>query len=127
MGHGFGRGWGAGFGRGLGGGWGLGWIFPAWIIGQVISQAFNPPPAEAPPSNWPPHPMQPFTAQTVEATQPVAAVKRVTCQGCGTQTVGSVTFCPECGERLSPAACRYCGQKLPAEGGLCAHCGAPRR
>jgi hypothetical protein len=127
--HGFGhigRGLGRGFGRGFGGGWGLGWIFPAWIIGQAISQAFDQP-AEPAPSNWPPLPAAPFPAQTAAATQPAAAVSRVTCQGCGTQVTGTLAFCPVCGERLSPAACRYCGQKLQTENGLCVHCGAPRR
>ena len=122
MGRGFGRGMG-GWGRGFGGGWGLGWIFPAWIIGQALTQAFDRP-ADAPPSNWPPVPAAPTPAQPAPtAVQPT----RITCQGCGTTVTGTLDFCPVCGERLSPATCRYCGQKLQTEGGLCIHCGAPRR
>ncbi|MEO6626898.1 MAG: zinc ribbon domain-containing protein [Burkholderiaceae bacterium] len=127
IGGGFGRGMGhlgRGWGHGFGGGWGLGWIFPAWIVGQVISQAFDQT-AEAPPSNWPPVPAPPFPAETAQA--PAVQPTKVTCQGCGTQVTGTLPFCPVCGDRLSPAACRYCGQKLQTEGGLCLHCGAPRR
>jgi hypothetical protein len=101
IGHGFGRGFGGGWGRGFGGGWGLGWIFPAWIIGQAISQAFDRPADPEPPSNWPPVPAAPFPIQTPAAKQPAAAATTVTC--------------------------RYCGQKLQTEGGLCVHCGAPQR
>ena len=130
IGRGFGRGFGGGWGRGFGGGWGLGWIFPAWIIGQAISQAFDQPAEPAPPSNWPPlptAPFPPFPAQTGAATQPEPAATTITCQGCGTQVTGTLAYCPVCGERLSPAACRYCGQKLQTENGLCVHCGAPKR
>jgi hypothetical protein len=123
MGHGFHRGFGGGWGRGFGGGWGLGWIFPAWIIGQAISQAFDRP-AE-PPSNWPPVPAPPTPVQAASVAQPAATT--VTCQGCGTRVTGTLAYCPVCGERLSPAACRYCGQKLQTENGLCVHCGAPAR
>ena len=132
LGHGLGRGlgggWGRGFGHGFGGGWGLGWIFPAMIVGQAISRAFDQPAEAAPPSNWPPHPTLPFPAPTPPKTA-VAAVTpaSVTCQGCGRQVGGNFTFCPECGERVTPAVCRYCGQMLQSGKGLCAHCGAPRR
>ena len=126
-GHGAGRGFGGGWGRGFGGGFGLGWIFPALLVGRVISEAFDRPADPAPPTNWPPQPAAP--ALPLDATQPHAAVRltTITCQGCGRQIAGSHAFCPECGTRVSPAGCRYCGQVLQPNQAICAHCGGPRR
>ena len=116
-------------GRGFGGGFGLGWIFPALLVGRVLSEAFDRPADPAPPINWPPAagPLPLDATQPNRAVRATAAPAIVTCQGCGRQIASSYAVCPECGTRVSPAACRYCGQTLQPNQAMCAHCGGPRR
>ena len=48
-----------GWGHDCGGGWGFGWIFPAVILGRLISDAFDRPQAGGWPQPWPPVQSQP--------------------------------------------------------------------
>lgn len=109
-------------------GFGFGWIFPAFIIGKLISDAFDrrapAQPAYAPPPTAPaasPHVAAP------PAAAHAAPASTIACQHCGQASDTRFAFCPHCGHKLSPAACRYCGQQLNPALRLCGHCGAPRR
>src|SRR5689334_22212562 len=45
------------------------------------------------------------------------------CPSCGHETTGR--FCSQCGAAAGEAACRECGNLIPAGGRFCNQCGAP--
>jgi double zinc ribbon protein len=124
-----------GWGHFGGGGWGFGWIFPALILGRVISDAFDrPQPQGWPQSAWPPVPPQPRpqSHQTPKGdawAQPAASQAKTSlaCQYCNGELDPAFAYCPHCGKRVAPPACRYCGQTLQPGMAYCAHCGGPAR
>jgi hypothetical protein len=113
-----GDGWGGG-----GGGWG--WIFPAVIIGRLISNLFDRP-APQTAGGWPPVPAPPPAGP---AAPPAAThtAANLTCQHCGGLASAAFNFCPHCGHKLALNTCRYCGQSLAPDMRFCGHCGGPRR
>jgi RNA polymerase subunit RPABC4/transcription elongation factor Spt4 len=105
---------------------GFGWILPAFIVGKLISEAFD-----RPHGTWP-HPPQPTPsrAPSPEPSQNAAGVSPQAarrCQHCDYAVSASYTYCPHCGKKLAPAACRYCNQTLRPEMAYCPHCGGPSR
>jgi hypothetical protein len=127
-----------GWGHGCGGGWGFGWIFPAMILGRLISDAFDRPERGWPQPAWPPvQPPQPTPrpqpkpAQNPKGdawAQPAApqAKTALHCQHCHGALDPAFTFCPHCGKRVA-VTCRYCGQTLQPGTAYCTHCGGPAR
>lgn len=125
------HGWG-----GCGGDWGFGWIFPAILIGRLISDAFD-----RPERGWPQPRPQPFGSAPDKPkpqpsqnpkgeawAQPAApqAKTALHCRHCNGDLDPSFTFCPHCGKRVA-LTCRYCGQTLQPDMTYCAHCGGPAR
>jgi hypothetical protein len=129
--HGWGHhmgGWGGGWG-----GWGMGWLFPALIVGKILGEAFdNPQQQPWPQQPWPPQSPQPQPApkpQPQAQPRPAATPANSTlrCANCGGGLSAQFAFCPHCGRRIEPPACRYCGQTLDPKLNYCTHCGAPQR
>lgn len=107
-----------------GGGWGWGWIFPAVLVGRLIADAFERP-ARAAPLPEPRGATGPAPASPSPTPAPEAAL--VTCQHCASAVSKAFSFCPHCGQKLTPLTCRYCGQRLLPEMRFCGQCGAPRK
>jgi hypothetical protein len=118
--HGHG-GWGHHCGGGWGGG-GFGWIFPAVILGRLISDAFERPGEPAPLPAPTPQVQAPRPAMLASAT---AARPAGACPSCGGALDAGFRFCPHCGRKVAPPTCAYCGQVLTPEMRYCAHCGGP--
>ena len=125
-------------GHHCGGDWGFGWVFPAIILGRLISDAFDRPQAGGWPQPWPPVQPQPCPQPRPQApqnsrgeawAQPAAAEAKSTlhCQYCSNDLDPAFAYCPHCGKRVAPPACRYCGQTLKPGMAYCAHCGGPTR
>lgn len=111
-----GRGWGGGWGGGFGGG--FGWVFPAMILGRLVSEALERR-GEGP---LPPAP--PATSGAGPAwSEPAAA--EVRCANCGRGVTAGYAFCPHCGQSVSQRECRYCGRELKRDQRTCVGCGAP--
>lgn len=93
-----------------GDGLGFGWVFPALVVGKLITKAFD---SEARPQVFvPPAPAQPQAATAQ-------------CQHCRGLFQASFAFCPHCGQKVGPVECEYCGQTLTAQMRYCVHCGGP--
>jgi len=135
-----------GWGHDCGGGWGFGWIFPAVILGRLISDAFDRPQAGGWPQPWPPvqsqprpqpqpfgsaqdKPQSPQNPKAEAWGQPAASQAKTTlaCQYCNGDLDPAFAYCPHCGKRVAPPACRYCGQTLKPGMAYCTHCGGPNR
>lgn len=121
----FDLGGGDGGGHGWGGG-GLGWFFPALLVGNLISNMFERRPVAGP---WPAYALpQTQTPPAAGPPAPASAVPAaITCQNCQHTVEAGFAFCPQCGAKVTPAACRYCGAQLKPERRLCAQCGGPQR
>jgi RNA polymerase subunit RPABC4/transcription elongation factor Spt4 len=109
-------------------GFGFGWIFPAFLIGKLVSEAFDRPKAESPfrERTWP----APPPANPVSQPSAIAALgpqNTLHCQNCHKAISANFAFCPHCGTRVAPPVCRYCGQTLQRDMAYCTHCGGPTR
>ncbi|MGH2521430.1 MAG: zinc ribbon domain-containing protein [Anaerolineales bacterium] len=119
--HGF-----LGWGHDCDGDWGLGWIFPALLLGRLISDSI---PRQ---TGWPhPPPPQPAPQPPQQSRPPAPARAETTaalgCRHCHHALQPEFAFCPGCGQRVAPPTCRYCGQTLKRDMAYCTHCGGPTR
>jgi RNA polymerase subunit RPABC4/transcription elongation factor Spt4 len=120
-----------GGGRRWGGGWGggFGWVFPAMILGRLVSEALErhaqgQAPAEPAPPVPPSAPANtPRPAPTPAWSE--AAPPTVRCANCGRGVEAGHAFCPHCGQSVSRRECRYCGREFKADQRACVGCGAP--
>lgn len=109
---------------------GFGWIFPAFIVGKLIADAFGEPRAHPWPQPRPPVQPQPKSPQNPRAeawAQPADIQAALRCQHCEGELHPGFAFCPHCGKRVSPVTCRYCNQTLKPGMAYCPHCGGPTR
>lgn len=101
---------------------GLGLIFPAIIVGKVISEIFDQSAAAQSRPVTPPAPAAP--RPTPAAAGPEAA-PTARCQHCHGTITDQFAYCPHCGRAISPRVCQYCSQALTPAMRFCTHCGGP--